>query len=65
MGYGNVGTVIFLVILSFVDYSTFFIVIAACAAVIFVAVQFLEEPEGHIAEVNEDGSVELIQLGSR
>jgi len=53
------------VVLSFVDYSAFFIVIAACAAVIFVAVQFLEEPEGHIAEVNEDGSVELIQLGSR
>jgi len=62
--YGNVGAVIFLTVLSFVDYSTFFIVIAGCAAVIFVAVQFLEEPEGHVAEVNEDGSVELIQVGS-
>ncbi|MFY0642170.1 MAG: NarK family nitrate/nitrite MFS transporter [Bermanella sp.] len=62
--YGNVGAVIFLTVLSFVDYSTFFIVIAACAAVIFVAVQFIEEPKGHVAEVNEDGSVELIQVGS-
>jgi len=62
--YGNVGAVIFLTVLSFVDYSTFFIVIAGCAAVIFVAVQFLEEPEGHVAEVNEDGDVELIQVGS-
>ena len=62
--YGNVGAVIFLTVLSFVDYSTFFIVIAGCAAVIFVAVQFLEEPEGHVAEVNEDGNVELIQVGS-
>jgi len=62
--YGNVGAVIFLTVLSFVDYSTFFIVIAACAAVILVAVQFLEEPEGHVAEVNEDGNVELIQVGS-
>jgi NNP family nitrate/nitrite transporter-like MFS transporter len=62
--YGNVGAVIFLTVLSFVDYSTFFIVIAACAAVIFVAVQFIEEPKGHVAEVNEDGSVELIQVGA-
>ena len=62
--YGNVGAVIFLTVLSFVDYSTFFIVIAACAAVIFIAVQFIEEPKGHVAEVNEDGSVELIQVGS-
>jgi NNP family nitrate/nitrite transporter-like MFS transporter len=61
--YGNVGAVIFLTVLSFVDYSTFFMVIAACAAVIFVAVQFLEEPEGHVAEVNEHGEVELIQVG--
>jgi len=61
--YGNVGAVIFLTVLSFVDYSTFFIVIACCAAVCFIAVQFIEEPKGHVAEVNEDGSVELIQVG--
>lgn len=60
--YGNVGAVIFLTVLSFVSYSTFFIVIAGCAAVIFVAVQFLEEPRGHTAEVNEDGTVELIEV---
>jgi len=61
--YGNVGAVIFLTILSFVDYSTFFMVIAGCAVFIFIAVQFLEEPEGHVAEVNEHGEVELIQVG--
>tara|TARA_R110001592_G_scaffold585_1_gene3085 strand:- start:1452 stop:2234 length:783 start_codon:yes stop_codon:yes gene_type:complete len=60
--YGNVGAVIFLTVLSFVSYSTFFIVIAACAAVIFIAVQFLEEPRGHVAEINEDGTVELIEV---
>lgn len=63
--YGNVGAVIFLTVLSFVDYSTFFMVIAACAAVIFIAVQFLDEPEGHVAEVNEHGEVELIQVGTK
>lgn len=60
--YGNVGGVIFLTVLSFVDYSTFFIVIAACAAFVWVAVQYLDEPQGHMAEVNEDGSVELIEV---
>lgn len=60
--YGNVGAVIFLTVLSFVDYSTFFMVIAASAAFIFVAVQFLEEPQGHTAEFNEDGSIELIEV---
>ncbi|MBD2858853.1 NarK family nitrate/nitrite MFS transporter [Spongiibacter sp. KMU-158] len=60
--YGNVGAVIFLTALSFVDASTFFMLIAGCAAVIFVAVQFMTEPKGHIAEYNEDGSVALIEV---
>lgn len=60
--YGNVGAVIFLTTLSFVSSSTFFIVIAACSAVVFLAVQFMEEPEGHIAEYNDDGSVALIEV---
>lgn len=60
--YGNVGAVIFLTVLSFVDASSFFMVIAACAAFVFVAVQFMEEPQGHIAEYNEDGSVALIEV---
>ena len=60
--YGNVGAVIFLTVLSFVDASSFFMVIAACAAFVFVAVQFMEEPQGHIAEYNDDGSVALIEV---
>ncbi|ABZ74761.1 major facilitator superfamily MFS_1 [Shewanella halifaxensis HAW-EB4] len=60
--YGNVGAVIYLTVLSFVDYSTFFMVIAASSAVMFLAVLFLSEPKGHMAEVNEDGTVELIDV---
>lgn len=60
--YGNVGAVIFLTVLSFVDASTFFMFIAGAAAVCFIFVQFLEEPEGHMAEVMEDGSVQLIEV---
>ena len=60
--YGNVGGVTFLTVLSFVDASTFFLVIAGAAAVCLVLVQFVREPEGHIAEVHEDGRVELIEV---
>ncbi len=60
--YGNVGAVVYLTILSFVDYSTFFMVIAGTAVLGFVTLLFMEEPEGHIAEVNEDGSVTLITV---
>jgi len=60
--YGNVGAVIFLTVLSFVSTANFFMVIAACAAVVFVAVQFMEEPQGHTAELNDDGSVALIEV---
>ncbi len=60
--YGNVGAVTFLTVFSFVDASTFFIVIAASSAFAFVASLFLEEPEGHMAEVLPDGSVELIEV---
>ena len=62
--YGNVGAVTYLTILSFVSYQTFFYVIAATAVVGFVALMFMEEPSGKIAEVNEDGSVTLIDVSS-
>lgn len=60
--YGNVGAVTYLTVLSFVDYSTFFYVIAASAAVIFFFCWFIEEPKGHMAEVMPDGSVHLIDV---
>jgi NNP family nitrate/nitrite transporter-like MFS transporter len=60
--YGNVGAVVYLTVLSLVDYSTFFLVIAATAVVGFIALLMMKEPEGHIAEVQEDGTVELISV---
>ncbi|ALS98341.1 NarK family nitrate/nitrite MFS transporter [Lacimicrobium alkaliphilum] len=60
--YGNVGAVVYLTVLSFVDYSTFFMVIAATALMGFAVLLLMEEPKGHIAEVGEDGSVELISV---
>ncbi|MFL0801918.1 MAG: NarK family nitrate/nitrite MFS transporter [Agarilytica sp.] len=60
--YGNVGAVTFLTVYSFVDASTFFMIIGASAAVILGIVQFLDEPEGHMVEVDEDGTVQQIEL---
>jgi NNP family nitrate/nitrite transporter-like MFS transporter len=60
--FGNVGAVIFLTVLSFVDTSTFFIIIAGSAAVCFVIVQFIDEPSGQQSEVLPDGTVHLIEL---
>ena len=60
--YGNVGAVSFLTIYSFVDAGTFFMVIGACALVVFGIVQFLAEPEGHMTEVMEDGTIQKIEL---
>jgi len=60
--YGNVGGVLFLTVLSFVEPSVFFTVIAGGALIVLIAVQFIEEPAGHMAEILEDGTVEMIEL---
>ena len=60
--YGNVGAVVYLTVLTMVDYSTFFMVIAATAVVGFVTLLFMAEPKGTITEVREDGTVELINV---
>ena len=60
--YGNVGAVTFLTVFSFVDPSMFFLAIAGAAIVCLVAVQLLQEPSGHTAEVMPDGSVQMIDV---
>jgi NNP family nitrate/nitrite transporter-like MFS transporter len=60
--YGNIGAVLFLTVLSFVSAQVFFMVIAVAVAVTILAVMFLEEPEGHMAEVLPDGTVQMIKV---
>ncbi len=60
--YGNVGAVVYLTVLSFVSYQTFFFVIAGTAVLGFITLIAMEEPNGQIAEVNDDGSVTLIDV---
>lgn len=62
--YGNVGAVTFLTVFSFVDASTFFLVISASAIAILVFIAlFMREPKGQIAETLPDGTVHLIDVG--
>ncbi len=61
--YGNVGAVTYLTILSFVDYSTFFMVIGCSALVILAIAAFMDEPKGKISEVLPDGTVQMIEVG--
>ncbi|MDD1782708.1 NarK family nitrate/nitrite MFS transporter [Enterovibrio sp. ZSDZ35] len=60
--YGNVGAVTYLTILSLVEYSTFFYIIAGTAVIGFITLLFMEEPSGQIAEVNDDGSITMIDV---
>jgi len=61
--YGNVGGVVFLTVLSFVSTSTFFYVIAGVgAAAWLVVLLFLDEPQGHMAEILPDGTVQMIEV---
>jgi len=60
--YGNVGGVTFLTIYSFVDTSTFFLIIAASSLIVLMMVQWLTEPKGHMSETLADGSIQQIEL---
>ena len=60
--YGNVGAVMFLTVLSFVTPKIFFLIIAAAAVVTLLAVMFMDEPNGAMAEVMPDGTVQMIEV---
>ncbi len=61
--YGNVGGLAFLTVFSFVSTDIFFMTIAGTAAFVFLMViVFLNEPSGHMVEVLEDGTVEMIEV---
>jgi NNP family nitrate/nitrite transporter-like MFS transporter len=57
--------VVFLIVNSLVDYNQFFTLISTLSAVaLIMIVVFLEEPTGHMTEVLEDGTVEIIKVSS-
>jgi NNP family nitrate/nitrite transporter-like MFS transporter len=60
--YGNVGGVVFLTVLSLVSPTIFFMVIAAVSALAVLVVSMLDEPKGHMVEVDNDGNVKMIAI---
>ncbi|WP_165857000.1 NarK family nitrate/nitrite MFS transporter [Marinobacter sp. JSM 1782161] len=61
--YGNVGGVIFLVVLAQVSPAVFFFVLGAVALAILVLVAvFMDEPSPQTSEVMPDGSVRMIEV---
>ena len=60
--YGNIGAVVYLTVFSMVGYEVFFATIGVSALVGFLTLFFMEEPRGHMAEVRDDGTVELIEV---
>lgn len=61
--FGNVGGVTYLTCFTFVDASTFFMIIGVSAIGVVLLTQLLTEPKGHITEVLPDGTVQLIEVG--
>ncbi len=61
--FGNVGAVMFLTANSLVDYDQFFMLIGLVSGVVLtLIVVFLEEPKGHMTEILDDGTVEVIKV---
>ncbi len=61
--FGNIGGLAFLTVFSFVSTDIFFMTIAGTAAFVFLLIViFLNEPTGHMVEVQEDGTVEMIEV---
>ncbi len=61
--YGNVGGVVFLVVLAMVTPAMFFVVLSGVAILILILVSiFMDEPEPQTSEVMPDGSVRMIEV---
>jgi len=61
--FGNVGAVLFLTVNSLLEYNQFFLFIGVVSGLVFLMILlFLEEPEGAMAEVMPDGTVQMIDV---
>jgi len=64
--FGNIGGVLFLIVLSIVAPSTFFLAIGAMGLLTFILIALvLKEPKGQMAEVMPDGTVHMIDISKQ
>jgi NNP family nitrate/nitrite transporter-like MFS transporter len=60
--YGNAGAIVFLILLTFLSASGFFLILGGCCVLLLGLVYYLEEPRNFITEIMPDGSVVKIEL---
>jgi NNP family nitrate/nitrite transporter-like MFS transporter len=60
--YGNAGAIVFLIVLTFVSASGFFLLLGLCSLILLGLVYFLDEPRNFITEILPDGSLLKIEL---
>lgn len=60
--YGNAGAIVFLILLTFVSASQFFLVLGLSCLLLLGLIYYLEEPKHYITEIMPDGSLLKIAL---
>lgn len=60
--YGNAGAIIFLILLTFVSATGFFLVLGSCCIVLLGLIFYLEEPKNFIIQIMPDGAAVKIEL---
>ena len=60
--YGNAGAIVFLILLTFLSASGFFLMLGGCCVVLLGLIVFLEEPKNFITQIMPDGSVIKVEL---
>jgi NNP family nitrate/nitrite transporter-like MFS transporter len=61
--FGNVGAVMFLTVNTLVEYNEFFMIIGIVSVIVLILIiLLLDEPEGHMTEILDDGTVEIIKV---
>ncbi len=60
--YGNAGAILYLILLTFLSTTGFFLLLASCSLLLLVLVKFLQEPRCFMTEILPDGSLLRIEL---
>lgn len=60
--YGNAGAIVFLILLTFLPYTGFFLLLGGCCVLLLGLLFYLEEPKNFITEILPDGTVIKIEL---
>lgn len=60
--YGNAGAIVFLIVLTFVSTTGFFLILAVCCFLLLGLIYYLDEPRNFITQILPDGTVVKIDL---